>query len=429
MRRRDILLQIVIGVVSCLSLAGCSTMRPYESGEAGSLPRASGSAGRDEAAHAPIAHHDAPDTELEEEQPGLGLGDFAPSKLGTTVKRMTGRGPNRDVARQLYGEGEELYSQALAARERGGDEDFRRRFIEASERFAAAADRWPDSALEEDALFRAAESRFFADHYVKANHYFELLIKKYPNTRYLDLVGARKFLIAQYWVNLDGDPELRGWGINVTDKGRPWSDTFGHAVRVYDRMRLDDPTGKLADDATIAAANAHFVRGKYQKADQYYSDLRLQFPSSEHQFMAHYLGIQAKLLSYRGPDYTGETLEEAEKLIRQVRRQFPQQMKQHEDELNRAFREVRYRKAQREWRMAQFYQRRKEFGAARLYYDVLISEYADTPFADDARRELDKIVDLPLTPPQRFTWLVNLFPDNGQPKPLTTVSSGDTMQP
>ena len=302
---------------------------------------------------------------------------------------------------------------------------FRRLFLDASDQFAEAASRWPDSALEEDALFRAGESQFFADHYVKANNYFEQLLKKYPNTRYLDLVGARRFVIAQYWLKLNAEPGFKGIGINLTDNTIPWSDTFGHAVRIYDRMRLDDPTGKLADDATIAAANANFTKGNYEKADQYYSDLRTHFPSSEHQFNAHYLGIQAKLRGYRGARYTGEALEETDKLIQQVRRQFPQQAREHEQELDRAAREVRYLLAEREWLMAQYYTRRQEYGAARFYYDIVLKDYRDTPFADQAREEVGKLAGKPRVPPQRLAWLVQLFPNSDAAKPLVATAPGD----
>jgi outer membrane protein assembly factor BamD (BamD/ComL family) len=434
MRVQHRLLLMGLGLACWVMVSGCASMARRDVLD----PVAAARNDRETAAGgspvAPVNHEESagsPSWQVEEsldEPEPLGLADFAPSKLGTTVKRLTGRGPNREVARQLYGEGEEIYREALAARSENTPTNANRRFIEASERFAAAAERWPDSALEEDALFRAAESRFFADHYVKSNDYFEQLVKKYPNTRYLDLVGARRFLIAQYWLKLHAAPGPKGWMFNLTDQERPWTDTFGHAVRVYDRMRLDDPTGKLADDATIAAANAYFLRGDYQKADQYYTDLRMHFPSSEHQFMGHFLGIQAKLKGYRGPDFTGDGLEEAEKLIKQARRQFPHEMKQHEDALNRAFREVRYRKAEREWQMARYYEQRKEYGAARLYYDLLIDEYEDTPFADKARRQVEQIVDQPLTPPQRLAWLVKLFPEPGQPRPITARSPSDSTE-
>ena len=48
--------------------------------------------------------------------------------------------------------------------------------------------RWPDSPLEEEAMFKAAESEFFADRYSKADDEYALLIKKFPSTQYLSQV-------------------------------------------------------------------------------------------------------------------------------------------------------------------------------------------------------------------------------------------------
>ena len=424
------LLVLWLGPAVCLLAGGC-TLLP---GRGSADPTSSAGTSRSSEAERdvglvsyeePVEGDDVDEEEEEHKPERLKLADLAPSNIGTTVRRYTGRGPNRMVARELYGKGEDLYREAVALRDKDPEADVVGKFLDASDQFAKAASRWPDSALEEDALFRAGESQFFADHYVKANHYFELLLKKYPNTRYLDLVGARRFLIAQYWLKLNAEPGFKGIGVNLTDSAIPWTDTFGHAVRIYDRMRLDDPTGKLADDATIAAANASFTKGDYDKADQYYSDLRTHFPSSEHQFNAHYLGIQAKLRGYRGARYTGESLEETEKLIQQIRRQFPQQAREHEQELDRAEREVRYLLAEREWLMAQYYTRRKEYGAARFYYDIVLKDYRDTPFAEQAREEVGKLAGKPRVPPQRLAWLVDLFPDSELTKPLVATAASD----
>jgi outer membrane protein assembly factor BamD (BamD/ComL family) len=395
---------IAVLAVSCLPLfSGCTVFNGWGSSEkdgalaAQPTPQASDDvalASYD--ADADMAGHDHGDD-------GLTLEDLYPSNISQTVRNLTGRGPDHDVARRLYGEGEQLYRQAIAERDQQ-DSKSGIEFEEASARFAEAAKRWPDSALEEDAIFRAAESMFFADKYVAANDLFESLLKKYPNTRYLDIVGARRFLIAEYWLQLERTNPRSLWQVNVSDDKRPWTDTHGHAVRIFDRMRLDDPTGKLADDATIAAANACLEQKDFVKADQYYSDLRKTFPSSEHQFMAHFLGLKAKLLSYRGPEYASVSLEEAEKLIQQIRRQFPQEAREHEEELERAYLEVRYRLAEREWRMAEFYDRRHEYGAARFYYDRIVDDFSDTPFVDKARDRVTAIAGEPPVPPQTI-WL------------------------
>jgi outer membrane protein assembly factor BamD (BamD/ComL family) len=256
-----------------------------------------------------------------------------------------------------------------------------------------------------------------------------LLLKKHPNSKYLDTVESRRFSISEYWTKkVQAEPESF-WAVNAFDKGRPWRDSYGHAIRVWDKIRIDDPTGKLADDATLAAGNAHFARGRYMDADSFYTDLRKTFPSSEHQFRAHLLGVKAKLLAYQGPDYSGDCLDEAEKLIKQIRRQFPQQAAQEREFLVKAFAEVRYKKAEREWAMARYYDRRGEYGAARFYYDLVRNDYHETPFSDQAVARLEQIHGEPAVPPQRLEWLVNLFPQEEDVKPLiATADTGTTRR-
>ena len=84
--------------------------------------------------------------------------------------------------------------------------------------------------------------------------------------------------------------------------------------------------------------------------------------------------------------------------------------------------EVRYSKARRAWRRAEYRHRRREFGAARFYYDLILREYADTPFAERSREQLQKLSGKPDVPPQRLSWLVNLFPDPEPAKPLVASS-------
>ena len=62
-------------------------------------------------------------------------------------------------------------------------------------------------------------------------------------------------------------------------------------------------------------------------------------------------------------------------------------------------------KAEREWAMGQYYDRKKYYGAARQYYKFLVDNYPRTPYADQARTRLEQIRNEPDTPPNRFKWL------------------------
>ena len=63
--------------------------------------------------------------------------------------------------------------------------------------YEKAAARWPDSALQEDSLLMLGESHFFADRYPSAAEAYEMLVKKYPNSRYMDTVDKRRFSIGR----------------------------------------------------------------------------------------------------------------------------------------------------------------------------------------------------------------------------------------
>ena len=163
-------------------------------------------------------------------------------------------------------------------------------------------------------------------------------------------------------------------------------------------------------------------KGRYLEADNFYSDLRKTFPSSEHQFRAHLLGVKAKLQSYQGPDYSGDPLDEAEKLVKQIHRQFPHEVAKEREYLARAYAEVRKKKAEREWYMARYRDRRGEYGAARFYYNLLAKDYSDTPLAERARQRIAEVADKPDVPPQRLSWLVSMFPKQDDVKPLMATA-------
>jgi outer membrane protein assembly factor BamD (BamD/ComL family) len=401
-----------IGLVAVVSCCGCSlfesrddTLGVYEATRRELVRNADGDIG-------PAAYEE----EIAVEP--LTINDFSPDNMTETVKKLTGNGPDPESAKQLYAQAEGKYRQTAAAHRQNPQADLAPAFIEAAQTYQASAERWPESTLEHDALFMAGEAYFFSDQYPKSEEVYELLLKNYPHSKHMDEIQPRRFAIATYWLSSDEKDPQAFIEVNLTDASRPRRDTFGHAIRVFDRIRLDDPTGRLADDATLAMGNAFFRRGKFLRSDEYYTDLRKTFPSSEHQFAAHFLGLKSKLLSYQGPDYSANALTEAEKLLKQLRRQFPAEAEREREFLVRANAELRYRQAEREWHLAHHYDKRSEFGAARFHYDELSTKFADTTFGERANQRIAAIAGRPQTPPQRLSWLVSLFPEKDATVPL-----------
>jgi len=334
-----------------------------------------------------------------EEDAGFQLSDLAPDKVWENIKNTAGYGPNEGVARALLEEGKTLYEQE--------------KYVEAAGRFKAAAERWPDSPLEEDALFLLGESQFFSDQYPKANDTYGTLLKKHENSRYLDKIVARQFAIGRYWEQKHAQSSR--WPIvpNLTDREEPLFDTWGNALKAYESVRLNDPTGPLADDSIMATANANFRKGRYEESAYHYELLRKEYGKSDLQLPAHLLAMKSKQELYQGPLYDGTPLKDAGELAEQTLTQFPRRLGDERDRLVQTKNGIDNEKARRDWTIAQYYDKKEYFGAARYYYRIVIEDHPRTRYAQMAEDRLEQIKDQPNNPPQRFKWLTDLFLSDG----------------
>lgn len=350
---------------------------------------------------------------------GFSIDKLSPESLGTSFSKAIGQGPNRDVAKRFLAEADGLYDAAVKLQASGSEaSEYKKEFRKAGDLYLTAAKRFPNSSIEQDALFRAGESFFFADSYDKANESYEKLIQKYGGSRLVDKAEARRFAIAQYWAELQEFSPDHLWSYNFTNPERPARDTGGHARRVFNNIRLEDPTGKLADDATMALGNAYFRNSSYIDAADTYEDLRKAFPGSQHVFTASMLEIQSRLRAYRGPAYDGTGLEKADRLMESVVEQFPEQVQAQRTALDELAAEIRYQLADREMYLARLYDRRNENRAARLYYGKVVAQYSDTILAEEARERLAELQDKPDLPKQKLKWLVDVLPESKDQKPL-----------
>jgi outer membrane protein assembly factor BamD (BamD/ComL family) len=331
----------------------------------------------------------------DKDKSGFEWSDLSPENLWKNAKKATGYGPNEKIARAAMKEGQDLFRE--------------KKYPEAAAKFATAADRSPDSPLEEDALFLQGESEFFSDQYRAAHDTYGGLLKKYANTRHLDTVVAREFALGRYWEqSYTAKPS---WPVtpNLTDGSKPRFDTFGYAIQAYQRVRTYDPTGPLADDSLMATASAYFRIGQYENAAFDYDLLRKEYPNSEFQMKAHVLGLQAKMRVYQGTLYEGQTLNDAGKIADTAIDQFGKKLGPEYERMVQARAQILEEKANREFTRGEYYETQKYFGAARMYYKSVVADYPSTQKAQEAKTRLEKIRNEPDTPPNRFAWLTGVF--------------------
>ena len=376
----------------------------------------------------PISVFSKKDAEQEEGETSVAsaASDILTPSATRMVSYVTGKTENVSRAQRLYQRAHTTFEKAKSAPK----DDQPGLFADAAELFHDVQAFAPP-ALMQDAMYMEGESLFMSNQLTEARDVFETLQKDFPRNPHTDRTAARLFSIGKYWIDIDraGGEKWSEW-INPFDGKVPWIDASAHAIKVLDQIRFDDPTGRLADDATMAAAAEHIRKGEYLMADEFLTDLRETFSDSDHLFLAHLLGIRCKLEIYEGPRYSGLSLEEAGKLIQQTRRRFPKQVeeKKYAEMLARASAEVAYLKAGKLAYRAEYREKRGEYAAARKFYQQILRDQPSTPQAEIARKRLEQIGDLPAKPPQRLAFLTKVFPDSRKTIPLEMVGPDDNTE-
>ncbi len=281
--------------------------------------------------------------------------------------------------------------------------------------FKKVANKYKKSEIREDALFMQGEAAYQQGNFYAAENAYAKLLRDYPSTRHLDDVSKRLFEIARQWLDFaqvadvgeiqqanfddfgnrlppEKPPEKSQapvWVPNFTDKSKPWFDTEGNGVACLRLIWLNDPTGPLADDALMLAASHYARRNNFVEADRHFTLLREEYPNSPHVQNAFVLGSHVKLMSYQGANYDGKTLDDAESLKKSILRLYPDSPdgKRIQDELAR----MEEAKADREWELVVFYERKGNKRAQAVYCHLVIDRFPQSQAAARARKRLDEL--------------------------------------
>ena len=325
-----------------------------------------------------------------EEEKSFDWSMFDPVNFATKVRDWMGMGPDEKKAAAFMESGYKLIQESQfkdVAKNK-----------EAGKLFEKAAARWPDSVLEEDALFLAAEAYFFAENYEPASKNYIKLITKHRGSKYVDTSVRRLFRIGRYW-------EVRHRKgvsfVNASDKTLPKLDTFGNARKVYEAIYTNDPTGPRGDMAVMALAGAYMALGKNQGDSQFSNaaELYAALPDingrSDYLMEARKLELIARKKAYVGAQYDSKSLDEAIKLAEMTDRQYGSAL---DSEDRHAFLELKEslteEKAERLWEVGQYYEKRKQYSSARYEYEKLMKEYPTSPRFSQAEKQHAKIKDL-----------------------------------
>ncbi|MBQ3389128.1 MAG: tetratricopeptide repeat protein [Thermoguttaceae bacterium] len=314
------------------------------------------------------------DWEKEQDMP-VDWSKYSASALYNKWRDYLGMGPNEKEALAVMKEA----TLKLMEYEKTKDAKTLR---EAGELYEKAAKKWPDSILEEDALFYAGECYFFGNNYTKAKTHYKALLKKYSNSVLRRDALERLYCIGVYWIKCyEEDPEVVG---RVEGKKRPLFSDFAGAKDAFEAVFTNDVSDRgRAPDAVFARARAYMRRGveqgdaSFDEAAKYYQRLYEFYPACKYADKAYQLAMLALYQSYRGPFYDPTPLRKAEEIAKAAQRAHKGDRAVIEEQL----RLIKEKQAEYLLVRGEYYEKKKLYASARNYYNQLVSEYPDSEYA------------------------------------------------
>jgi tetratricopeptide (TPR) repeat protein len=257
--------------------------------------------------------------------------------------------------------------------------------------------------LAEKARYLEAECLRKRRHFTDAVATYNRQLMDFPAGAYRERACNGLFEVAFHeWLEKDTLAEieaeqagtLRPWWQRVRmpdpfDPTRPVFDVETEALKALENVHVHDLGGPNADRALFWCGYVHFYRGRFEDADHFLSQLVEMHKDSRYRPAALELAIAAKNNSTGGAVYDSQKASEALQLIHHVEATSLDHKSQDKRVmLTRQKMAVRVQLAEKDFRMAEYYERKGHPASAYFYYELVCRRYPGTKFSDLAKARI-----------------------------------------
>jgi outer membrane protein assembly factor BamD (BamD/ComL family) len=161
-------------------------------------------------------------------------------------------------------------------------------------------------------------------------------------------------------------------------------------LEVLEQVRYNDMTGPLADKALFLGGSVKFFNEEYRESDMMFTQLVEMYPNSPFAAQAVELAIISKHMGTGGADYDGRKVAEARELVKTALRSYPELARDEKkrDFLNRQLQGITLQQAEKDYKMANFWERTGHEPSAYFYYQIVRQRYPGTKYFEMATERM-----------------------------------------
>lgn len=238
--------------------------------------------------------------------------------------------------------------------------------------------RWPMSEYAPQAQFLVGQSYEARRWDEKAFKEYQKAVEKYPKITNYEEILERQYAIAQRFL---GGQWFKLWGVI------PFFPSMEKTADMFAKIVRNGPYSKVGPDAQMAIGTTREKQKDYylavkayeKAADTYHDDPKI---AAE----ALYRAAQAYLKQAKTAEYDQGAAASAISTYTDFMALFPRDARV--EEAQRTIVELRTEQARGAFRVAQFYEKRRRWDGARVYYNEVVSKDPNSELAEAARRRL-----------------------------------------
>ncbi|MCB9856138.1 MAG: outer membrane protein assembly factor BamD [Phycisphaerales bacterium] len=309
-------------------------------------------------------------------------------------------------------------------------------FKDARDAFKAWFKQYPESEFRREALFYSAETEIMAEDaepkhgdLIQAYEWLEEILEAWPGSDLADRAVRREIIVAEMLLFKDRKQKI--W------KGTFWLGAEDEALamlsKIADTWAINTP---VAEQALRLKADYHYQHGQFDEAELTYARLMRDYPRGRYRKISLLRSGQSALARFPGVDFDDADLLEAEVYLRDFDVQYAQESEAYR--VPETLTRIQDSLAEKDFRVAQFYERTSKLDASAFYYRHIMATWPDTTWASQSQERLTAIGgDLPKST-DTDVGDIDLStqgdgeqnaPTTGTPAPRQTAAEPGPMQP
>ena len=242
------------------------------------------------------------------------------------------------------------------------------------------SDYYADDPMADENQFLRGEIRLAQGKYMDAAKEFQQVVTVYPDTEMYDKVIAKQYEIGDLYF-AKGESNL-GDGWWKPFRKRP----FRKSIDVYNMVIANQPFTDAAAEAQFKVGRSHLILDEYMDAALEFRRVIEDYSTSDWVDDASYALANTYIEASLPPDYDQTPSYLAVNAIDDFKERYPSDERNTELQPQRG--EMRENIARQRLQTARFYEKRRKFESAKIYYEVVVDQFSETSSAEAAQNWL-----------------------------------------